>query len=71
VAGVPLSSIRIDCRLVGPFGCDVVVVWKGGTTCASSSLRVSEVSLACRTVPRLQLVWKQGLLAPVVGEGAS
>ena len=25
VAGVPLSSIRIDCRLVVPFGCDVVV----------------------------------------------
>ena len=24
VAGVPLSSIRIDCRLVVPFGCDVV-----------------------------------------------
>ena len=59
VAGVPLSSIRIGCRLgsvVVPSGCDDVVVgvWKGGTTCASSSLASERrVSLACR-VPRLR-----------------
>ena len=50
-----------DCRLVvGPSGCDdvlvvVVVVWKGGTTCAFPFGLASErrVSLACR-VPRLR-----------------
>jgi len=71
VAGVPLSSVAADCRLVGPFGCDGV--WKAkGTTCASSScLRVNDESLACRVAPGLQLVWKRGPLAPVVvvGEG--
>ena len=75
MAGVPLSSIRIDCRLgsvVVPSGCDDVwvygvdgvVVWKGGTTCASSSLRANE-SLACGTSS--PVVWKRGPLAPVVG----
>ena len=46
VAGVPLSSVA-DCRLVVPFGCDVEMCscrcgkWKGGTTCAFSSLRAN------------------------------
>jgi len=52
-----------------------VVVWKGGTTCASSSFascdRTKQTRLVCTLAPRLRL-WKRGPLAPVVvGEGAS
>jgi len=76
VAGVPLSSIRIDCRLVGPFGCDV------GCSCSSMERRhnlcffqfasersVSRMSYGGSSSPT---PWKRGSpLAPVVvvGEG--
>jgi len=64
-----------DCRLgvVVPSGCN-----DDGCRCSSMERRhnlcffqfTSErrVSLACRMAPRLQLVWKRGPLAPVVGE---
>ena len=47
----------------------VVVVWKGGTTCASSSL-ASERCVS-RVGGTSSPVWKRGPLAPVVvvGEG--
>jgi len=55
VAGVPLSSIRIDCRLVGPFGCDVVVAVDGKAQVVL--LRLSEFAIervSHSGVPRLQ-----------------
>jgi len=68
VAGVPLSSVAADFRLVVPFGCDGVerhemcflvdLVWVGE--------RANE-SLACGVVLRLQWKWKRGSpLSPVV-----
>jgi len=67
VAGVPLSSIRIDCRLRHSIvGCDDVVVgvvvgwWKAkGTTCASSSsLRANDEFLAVYGTS--SPAWKRG-----------
>ena len=76
VAGVPLSSIRIDCRLVGPFGCDV------GCSCSSMERRhnlcffqfasersVSRMSYGGSSSPT---PWKRGSpLAPVVARRRS
>ena len=76
VAGVPLSSsVRRETVGLSSFRIDVVVgvvvvVWKGGTICASSSLRANEECFSqwCTSSP----AWKRGPLAPVVvvvGEG--
>jgi len=81
VTGVPLSSVRRETvGLVSSFLSVAtmmgvgVVVWKGGTTCASSSFascdRTKQTRPVCTLAPRLRL-WKRGPLAPVVGEGVS
>ena len=73
VAGVPLSSVAADCRLVGPFGFDGV--WKGGTACAFSSWfglgwRANDGSLVVYGGSSFPIPWKRGSpLAPVVEKG--
>ena len=76
VAGVPLSSIRIDCRLgvVVPSGCDGVDVVVVGGKAQLVLLPVCERTMGlsrCTVAPRLQFTWKRGPLAPVVVVGAS
>ena len=47
VAGVPLSSVAADCRLVGPFGCDGVSVYgKAQLVLLPLALRANEKCLS-------------------------